>query len=98
MELKPTDPITGKHLSAVRKDGLSFMVCLHACVDEPELLAQFDRLYGTNIRLLGTPIERAIDVATGRQKSDIEQFLRFVWNCIFLRTPEIETGQQPQNV
>lgn len=35
------------------------------------------------------PIEAMIDAATGKQDADMQGFLRFVWNCVFLRTPAI---------
>jgi hypothetical protein len=87
IELKETDPIMTEHLFAVRCDGLTFLQCAEAALTTPELVAQVDRLYGTNLQFKGAPIELAIDKATGRLKHDLEIFCRFVWNFVFTRIP-----------
>lgn len=90
-ELLDTEPMTPAHYFAVRRDGLSFLQCAEATLETPELLTQIDRLYGTNLKGKGAPIELAIDNATGRMKHDMEKFCRFVWNYIFTRVPMVET-------
>ena len=90
-EILDGDQIRPEHLFAVRKDGITFIQCVDACLDTPELVKQFDRLWGTNLLRAGAPIDLAIDVATGRQHSDMNQFLKFVWNCIFIRVNPCES-------
>ena len=86
-EIPDHENLSRSQLFSVRRDGLSFLQCAEECLKTPELLAQIDRLYGTNLQLKGTPIELMIDKATGRQAADLQTFLRFVWNCIFIRVP-----------
>jgi hypothetical protein len=63
----------------------SFLHCVREVAASKELLAEFDRLNGTNLSLRGSPIDLAIDEATGRQKEEITGLLRFAWNCVFIR-------------
>lgn len=87
--LSDEDRLTPVHYAAIRADGLTFMQCLWATLEYPELVAQVDRLFGTRIISRSMPIEKMIDAATGKQDADIQTFLRFVWNYIFCRTPKI---------
>ena len=95
LELTETDTITPRHWFAIRRDGLSFLQCCAAAIDQRELLAQIDRLYGSNLLRRGAPIELAIDDATGRAKHDMETFSKFVWNFIFTRVPLTDTQTTP---
>lgn len=83
-----TEKVGLSHFMAVRSDGLSYMVCLRETVNTPELVQEFERLYGTNLVRV-TPIEEMIDRATGKREDDIQAFLRFVWNCVFIRVANI---------
>lgn len=80
-------PVTLAHLIAVRPDGLTFQACWRAAANNPELVVEFDRLKGTRLGGQGTPIERLIDEATGKAAEDYNAFLRFCWNCLYLRVP-----------
>lgn len=86
-EIPETEKLTPLHYLAVRSDGLSFMACVEACTESLELVAQVDRLYKTNILRKGAPINLMVDDATGKADDDKQTFLRFVWNCIFIRVP-----------
>lgn len=46
-------------------------------------IAEFDRLTGSNLSLKGSPIERAIDEASGRQKADLTKFIDFVYKHVW---------------
>lgn len=50
---------------------------LRLCAGNRELLANYDRLRGTNLSGRGTPIERMIDEATGRLEEEALEF--FDW-------------------
>lgn len=82
-----TDQVTVgvPHLLAVRSDGLTFAACVQMASGNADLVSEFDRLRGTNLSLRGAPISLAIDEATGRLDHDMQSFLRFVWNNVFLR-------------
>lgn len=79
---------------AVREDGLSFIQCAEEAIRIPELIEQFDRLYGANLSRKGSGLDLAIDKATGRFDSDFKTFMEFVWEFIFLRCPDIREGKR----
>lgn len=78
---------------AVRSDGISFLECAEVAIKEPQLLAQVDRLCGTNLLRNGHPLELAIDEACGKTEDDIRVFLNFVWECVFTRLPLLESPE-----
>lgn len=67
------------------RHGLMFAECLECCVAEPELMANYDALRGTNLSRKGSTIDLAIDRAVGRADAEIEGFIEFCWEYIFLR-------------
>ena len=73
-------------------NGGTFQECLMICAQDKELLGQIDRLKGTNLLRKGSPIDLAIDDATGRTTSDVEFFVNFCWEYIFLRLPRETTS------
>jgi hypothetical protein len=70
---------------SAERSGVTFVQCVHAAAENPELIREFDRLYGTNLSLRGSPIEIMIDEASGKLNSDLQQFCEFVWDCVFIR-------------
>jgi hypothetical protein len=68
-------------------DDPAFMACLHGAIGEPELVRQFDRLYGATLVSRKNWLETAIDKATGKQDDDMRAFIEFVHNCIYMRLP-----------
>lgn len=86
-EIADGEKMTPAHYLAVRSDGLSFMACLDAAASSPELTREFDRLCGTTLVSRRAPIEVMVDKATGKQDADMQTFMRFVWNCVFIRVP-----------
>ncbi|ENF7816108.1 hypothetical protein ABR157_001869 [Enterobacter soli] len=70
-----------------------FMAVLDKCLEEEELILQFERLYGVNRppkRL--SPIEMMVDKATGfadeQWERFFESFIPFVYEIIWLRWTE----------
>ncbi len=53
----------------------------------PELVAEYDRLSGTNLSRRGTPLDLMIDDAVGRQEKEMHGFVEFVRECIYERIP-----------
>lgn len=51
----------------------------------PELVAQFDRLAGTDVAAQASPLNRAIDVASGRAEADLQRFLAFAKDALWDR-------------
>jgi hypothetical protein len=69
-------------------DDPAFMRCLYTAAEEPELIAEFDRLSGTNLARCGTPLDLMVDDATGRTDDAMAQFVHFVWEAIYSRLPD----------
>lgn len=57
-------------------------VLMH-CAGDRELVAEFDRLTSSNLSGAGTPIDLAIDKATGRVNADALLFMEFIEEVIF---------------
>jgi hypothetical protein len=60
------------------------LASLFASIRNSDLLREFDRLRGTNLRRMGSQIETMIDEATGRTNHDLLAFIEFVHDCVFL--------------
>lgn len=88
-EIAENERLTPAHYLAVRPDGLTFLTCVQEAAGCRELIEQVDRIYHTNLLQRGSPIDIMIDEATGRADSDKQTFLRFVWNCVFIRCEAI---------
>lgn len=57
---------------------MTFDQAVLRCAANTELVTQFDRLNGTNLSRKGSPIELAIDDASGRTNADLAKFVDFV--------------------
>lgn len=66
---------------------LAFVEVLVSCVENKDLLAEYDRLRGTNLLLRGTPIAVEIDFATGRISEELRDFAHFVKDAVWDRLP-----------
>jgi len=64
--------------------SLSFEECLLECGANAEFVTHFDRLAGTNLSGRGSPIELAVDRATGKEADDVKRFADFVLHYIWL--------------
>jgi len=71
---------------------MTFYDCVIECAGNKDLVAQFNRLNGTNIGVdPRKPIERMIDEATGHEeeiregmKAEFRQFIAFCWDVIWM--------------
>jgi len=66
---------------------MGFLDVLSECARMPELVAEFDRLAGTNLSFRGSALDLKIDEATGRLDDDLRKFIAFVWDCVWCRLP-----------
>ena len=64
---------------------MTFQECVRESFANRELLAEFDRLKGTNLSLRGTGLDLQIDFASGRFEGEIEEFVAFVKECVWDR-------------
>lgn len=62
-----------------------FWTCWTEAYSLPELVENFDRLYGCNMSRKGAPIDLAVDKASGRFEADLRIFTKFVYDCVYTR-------------
>lgn len=83
-DIKNNNPAIPEMLAATRKN-ISFTDVLMECAGDKSLVAEFDRLAETNLSQKGTALDLEIDKATGRLDSDLEKFVLFCWDSVFIR-------------
>ena len=66
----------------------AFIRCAHEAIETPELVSNFNRLYGATLGARVSPIEAMVDKATGKADADMQAFVEFVHNGIYLRLPD----------
>ena len=78
-----------------RPDGIAppAFAWLETCVREalaiPDLVAEFDRLHGTNLSLRGSALDLRIDLACNRLEDDVGRFVSFIHETVAARvSPE----------
>lgn len=64
---------------------MTFTECVMECAGNSELVAEFDRLSGSNLSLKGAKIELMIDEATGRLNAELAMFVSFVYERVWTR-------------
>jgi len=62
-----------------------FRACLVEAVREPGLVAEYDRVRGTNLSLRGSALELAVDKASGRLDEEVAGFVEFVREWVYER-------------
>lgn len=62
----------------------TFEQVLMHCAATPDLVAQFDRLTGSNLARKGAPIDLMVDDATGKTTDDVAAFAEFVREFVYL--------------
>lgn len=67
------------------RNGISFRECMVTCLQDMDVVREYDRLMGTKLSRRGDLIGQMIDEATGRRKKEMEGFIEFCWEYIFLR-------------
>ena len=68
-----------------KRNGVTFKECLFECASIKEFVLNFDRLHNTNLSLNGSPLSLEIDKVSGRLDNNIQQFIGFCWEYVFLR-------------
>lgn len=63
----------------------AFVVCLRGAIDIPELVSEFNRLYGATLGARATAIEQMVDKATGKADDDMRAFAKFLHDCVYTR-------------
>lgn len=61
------------------------LVCLRESARDPELVAEFDRLTGSNLSRHGTALDLMIDDSTGRTEAGVKEFVEFVREFVYER-------------
>lgn len=62
---------------------MTFQDILMQCAANVELVAQFDRLQGSNLVRTGAPINLMVDDTTGKTNDDLAAFIGFVHECVY---------------
>lgn len=60
-----------------------FHECLRAAVANRDLLREYDRLYGSNLSMRGSPVQLVVDQVTGRLDAEFREFAEFVERYIY---------------
>lgn len=66
----------------------AFVMCLHGAIDIPELVSEFNRLYGATLGARTTAIEQMVDKATGKADDDMRAFAEFVHDSVYTHLPD----------
>jgi hypothetical protein len=72
----------------MQRSGVSFLTCLEECIENKELVSNYDRLRGTNLSLRGDALSLAIDKASGRIEKEFEDYVEFCFETVFMTLPE----------
>lgn len=73
------------HADALAIEAAAMASVLRTALACPELVAEFDRLTGTDVAARAAPWNRAIDVASGRAEADLQRLLAFAKDAIWDR-------------
>lgn len=78
----------------------AFTTCLQSSLEEPELIAQFSRLYGVELpRNPRNGLEMMVDEATGYRKETFDKFftafIPFVHRAVYLPLLSKFSAEQP---
>lgn len=72
---------------AAPADAIAFEGVLRHCLADAALVAEFDRLTASNLRLAGGPVNVAIDLQSGRTEAELRRFAGFVKDVVWSRLP-----------
>lgn len=80
-----TEPIPAPFCGvAMDEETMTFAEFVFKCAESKPLVAEFDRLTGSNLGLNGTGLDLMIDHATGRIAHDCEAFAGFVHEFVWM--------------
>jgi hypothetical protein len=84
---------------AAPADAIAFEGVLRHCLADAALVAAFDRLTCSNLRLAGGPVNIAIDLQSGRTDAELRRFAGFVKDVVWDRLPPTRrAGATPAGV
>lgn len=66
-------------------EKLTLETIVDQCLGNKEMVAEFDRLSGTNLSRRGNPLELMIDEATDRNEVELHMFAEFVMDVVIMR-------------
>ena len=68
-------------------ESRAFSRVLRLATGKPEMVAEFDRLHGSNLSRRGSADELAGDVESGRLEADLARFAEFVHAALWMKLP-----------
>lgn len=77
---------------------VNFEGCLMECANTPELVKEFDRLYGCQLSTLHlrSPITRMVDEATGFERDQLRKFVAFVFRFVWVPMASVPLPEPPK--
>ena len=69
-------------------ESRAFARVLRLAAGKPEMVAEFDRLHGSNLARRGDADELAGDVESGRLEADLARFAEFVHAALWMKLPD----------
>lgn len=64
------------------RNGITFLECLELCIQQADLIAQWERLSGKKL-VATNPLDRMIDASTGYDLAVMGEFVDFVYNYVW---------------
>lgn len=71
------------------RNGITFLECLEMCIQQADLIAQWERLSGKKL-VASNPLDRMIDEATGYDQAVMGEFVDFVYNYVWVTFSEVQ--------
>lgn len=71
------------------RNGVSFLECLELCIQQADLIAQWERLSHKKL-VASNPLDRMIDEATGYDQAVMGEFVDFVYNYVWMTFSEVK--------
>lgn len=69
------------------RNGVTFLECLELCIQQADLIAQWERLSGKKI-VASNQLDRMIDSATGYDVAVMGEFVDWVYNYVWVTFSE----------
>lgn len=76
----------------VGEEQITFAEIVFKCAENRVLVAEFDRLTGSNLSMTGSGLDRMIDGACNRYANEVPAFVAFVHEFIWL--PLVERDER----
>lgn len=66
-----------------QRNGITFLECLELCIQQADLIAQWERLSGKKL-VATSPLDRMIDASTGYDVAVMGEFVDFIYDFVWV--------------